>query len=77
MPTDLPIARRRNMAAKAAKQSLAAALVIGVLPILLILIDAMAIGNGRISPHSLSDALAANGSTCGLTGVCSDADLQP
>ncbi|MHB8886273.1 MAG: hypothetical protein ACYC5H_14600 [Methylovirgula sp.] len=79
MPTDLPIARRPNVATRAARQSLVAAIVIGALPILLILLDAVIIGHGRISTSSLLRAWVADGSSCGsVEGKnCEAADPRP
>ncbi|QXX73436.1 hypothetical protein [Methylovirgula sp. HY1] len=79
MPTDLPIVRRPNVATRAARQSLVAAIVIAALPILLILLDAAIIGNGRISPSSLLRAWVADGSSCGSVDGrnCEATDPRP
>ena len=66
MPTDLPIVRRQNEAARAARETSIAAVVIGVLPILLILVEAVAIGHSPISVSAPPTVRVANGSTCGL-----------
>ena len=78
MPTDLPLVRR-NVAARVARETSIAAAIIGVLPILVILVEAMVIGHSPISASSPSGARVAYGLTCGLMDgkSCRTADPRP